>query len=216
MPDLTFRLVPGCSIRGQVSLSTSDPADGMRVSAYRKRLQNGLVRWEMAGSATTDSDGVFYIADLAPGSYMLFTEPSLDRPGLAARGDIAWGYPAVYYPGVTDSASAGILTVAAGQSIEADFALTRQAFFPITAQVGLSMPGAPPGFRSWILPDASRTYRHATTRENRLCKPTFPADPGSCSRRVSDACVSLAVRHSRSPTDRPTLPSRFFRYQDSR
>src|SRR5579863_4367311 len=32
MPELAFPLVPCGSIRGQVSLSTSDPADGIRVS----------------------------------------------------------------------------------------------------------------------------------------------------------------------------------------
>jgi hypothetical protein len=57
------------------------------------------------------------------------------------------GYPAAYSPGVTDSASAGGLTVAAGQSVEADFALTRQAFYPLTAQVRAAEPGSPAGFQ---------------------------------------------------------------------
>jgi Carboxypeptidase regulatory-like domain len=147
MPDLTFRLTPEASIRGQVSLSAPGPADGIRVSAYHKRLRNGITHWEMAGTATTDSDGVFQFGDLAPGSYMLFSEPSPDRPAVGARGAVALGYPAEYYPGVTDPASAGILTVTAGQGAEADFALTQQAFYPLTAQVRAVEQGAPAAFQ---------------------------------------------------------------------
>jgi hypothetical protein len=147
MPELTFRLTPEASIRGQVSLSAPGPADGIRVSAYQKRLRNGITHWEMERTATTDSDGVFQFGDLASGSYMLFSEPTPDRPAVGARGAVALGYPAVYYPGVTDAASAGILTVAAGQSVEADFALTQQAFYPLTAQVRALDPGMPAAFQ---------------------------------------------------------------------
>jgi len=147
MPELAFPLVPCGSIRGQVSLSTSDPADGIRVSAYQKLLRNGHSHWEMAGSATTDSEGGFHLGELAPGKYMLFTDASVNRSPAALRGAITWGYPAAYYPGVTDSASAGILTVAAGQTVEADFALPRQAFYPVTAQVRNFESGSHAGFQ---------------------------------------------------------------------
>ena len=147
MSDLSFRLMPTGAIRGQVTLSASDPADGIRVTAYGKRWTNGLARWEMAGTATTDSDGVFHLGGLVPGKYMLFTEPSLDRLGISTRDSVPWGYPAVYYPGVTDAATAGVLTVTAGQNAEADFALARQAFYPLTAQVRAIDPGSPAGFQ---------------------------------------------------------------------
>lgn len=154
MPALTFRLVPSGAIRGQVSLSTSDPADGIRVTAYGKRKMNGLSRWEVAESATTDSDGVFHLGNLAPGDYILFTETSFDRPGIAMGGSVRWGYPAVYYPGVTDAAAAGVVTVSAGQNAEADFALTRQQFYPLTAHVRGIDSGMPAGFQ--ILDSAGR------------------------------------------------------------
>lgn len=154
MPELTFRLVPCGSIRGQVSLSTSDPADRIRVIAYQRVLRNGLTRWEMAGSATTNSEGVFHLGDVVPGNYILLTEPSPDRPA-GLRGAVTWGYPSSYYPGVTDSAAAGVLAIAMGQNVEADFALTRQAFYPLTAQVLAVDPGSPGGFR--ILDTSGRT-----------------------------------------------------------
>jgi hypothetical protein len=148
MPDLSFRLVPNGAIRGQVSLAGSDPADGMRVTAYGRRSRNGRSRWETAGTATTDGEGVFHLGDLAPGNYLLRTEPSVDRAGMiSTRGAAPWGYPALYYPGVSDSASAGILTLTAGQTVEADFALTRQTFYPLIAQVRGVDPGTFAGFQ---------------------------------------------------------------------
>jgi len=38
MPELSFDLVPEALITGQVTLSTSDAADGIRVMAYRRRI----------------------------------------------------------------------------------------------------------------------------------------------------------------------------------
>jgi hypothetical protein len=148
MPELTFRLAPSASIRGQLSLSSSDSADGIRITVLQRQVWNGRPRWEPAGFAATDSDGIFHVGDLAPGRYMLFTEGSLDRPGLAAGRDAAtWGYPPVYYPGVTDAASAGVLTLGAGQTAEADFTLTRQAFYTLIAQVRGGDSGIRAGFQ---------------------------------------------------------------------
>jgi len=147
MPDLTFALVPDASIRGQVSLSASDDADGVRVSAYQKQWTNGRTHWQTVSTATTDSEGFFHFENLAPGTYMLFSSPSLDMPAAAARGAAISGYPAVYYPGGTDAASAGVLTLTAGQTVEANLSLTRQAFYPVTAQVRGLDSGIHAGFQ---------------------------------------------------------------------
>lgn len=136
MPALTFRITPEATIMGTVTLSTADPADGIQVMLYRRELQNGHSRWAEAGVAKTRSDGSFRIPGLLPGTYIAYTQASLDRPqaGTNAAGPV-FGYPAVYYPGVTDTSAAGMLTVGAGQQVEADFTLTRQQFFPVTALV---------------------------------------------------------------------------------
>ena len=136
MPTLTLRITPLAMISGHVTLSTADPADGIRIQVFSRQFQNGRATWSPEGEATTRSDGSFRIPDLSPGSYMLATQASLDRPGYAGRGSGAvWGYPSLYYPGVTDVASAGIITLTAGQQGEADLTLTRQQFFPVTALV---------------------------------------------------------------------------------
>ncbi len=140
MPPLTFRIAPLAMIVGHLTLSTADPADGIQVQVFVRQLQNGRPHWSNAGQARSRSDGSFRVANLQPGTYMVSTQPSLDRPGLPvsspanARAPI-WGYPSLYYPGVTDIAAAGLLTLAAGQQAEADIALVRQQFFPVIALV---------------------------------------------------------------------------------
>ena len=136
MPSVTLSITPLATIAGHVTLSTADPDDGIRIQAFDRRMENGHPHWTIAGEARTRSDGSFRIANLEPGSYRLSTMASLDRPGLAlnAHGPI-WGYPSLYYPGTTDISGAGILTVGAGQQAEADIALVRQQFFPVTGVV---------------------------------------------------------------------------------
>jgi hypothetical protein len=136
MPSVTLSITPLATIAGHVTLSTADPDDGIRIQAFDRRMENGHPHWTIAGEARTRSDGSFRIANLEPGSYRLSTTATLDRPGLAlnTHGPI-WGYPSLYYPGTTDISGAGILTVGAGQQAEADIALVRQQFFPVTGVV---------------------------------------------------------------------------------
>lgn len=136
MPSVTFRIAPSAAIVGIVTLSTSDPADGIALNLYRQQIQFGHPTWSAAGHATTRSDGSFRFGNLPPGSYMLETSASLDSPEPNAASRLpVWGYPPVYYPGVTDPGSAGVITLAAGQQAEADLSVTRQAFYPVMAAV---------------------------------------------------------------------------------
>lgn len=148
MPSLTLRISPEAMIVGQVTLSTADPADGIQIMVFRRQFQNGRARWTQAAMSTTRSDGSFRVPDLAPGRYMLYAQASLDRPGLAAANSNipVWGYPAVYYPGVTDFSAAGVLTLGSGQQAEADLTLSRQQFFPVTAVVH-GAPDSPLNFQ---------------------------------------------------------------------
>lgn len=136
MPNLTVPVNPLGMITGHVTLSTADPADNIRLQVLVRSLENGRPHWTLAGQSRIRSDGSFRIANLEPGSYMIATMASLDRPGQAlnGRGPI-WGYPSLYYPGVTDPGAAGVLHLGAGQQAEADITLTRQQFFPVTALV---------------------------------------------------------------------------------
>jgi hypothetical protein len=133
MPELTFQLMPNATITGRVTLSTGDEADGIHVIICRQRYVNGHEQWTQSGSATTDSEGVFRMGDLdAPGTYLLYTMSSTDRVGQVSERAARYGYPSVIYPGVTDVAAAGLITIAPGQQATADFVLTRQKLYPVT------------------------------------------------------------------------------------
>ncbi len=135
MPALTFSFVPQALITGQVTLSTADSADGIRVTAYRKRILNGRAQWAMQGTARTNSEGTFRLAGLPPGTYLLYTQPARESNEPSQPGKTVEGYAAAYYPGVADASAAGLLTLNAGQHAVADFMLTRQAFYSVTAVI---------------------------------------------------------------------------------
>ena len=146
--NLRFELMQAGTIAGQVTISGSEPSNGIAVSIYRRQYQEGRPLWVMAGRATTRTDGTFRVGDLPPGSYMVNTQATLDRPeGALGDGEHpVWGYPPEYYPGVTDPNAAGILTLTAGQQAEAEFTLKRQQLFSVTVAVRGGQQGTPGEF----------------------------------------------------------------------
>jgi hypothetical protein len=146
MPSLTFRLTPLASLSGHLTLSTADPANNIRITLFRREMQNSRMHWAMAEMAQTRSDGSFRLADLVPGRYMILTSAAIDGPGDAEDSRVpVRGFPALYYPGVTDIGSAGMLILRAGQQAQADMTLVRQRFFPVTIAVR-GMPNTPTSF----------------------------------------------------------------------
>jgi hypothetical protein len=164
MPDLTFYLTPEAMIAGHVTLSTGDEADGIRIMAYRKSAVNGRERWLQQGTVTTNSEGAFRLANLdAPGVYLLYSMPVHERVGPIAPGAFGYGYPSLYYPGVADFRGAGMITLLPGQQAEADFALTRQPFYPVSIAVGNHTEGRGMGVQ---IHDSSGRVVESGTRWN--------------------------------------------------
>ena len=53
-----------------------------------------------------------------PGTYKLGTNELMDNdPAVSVPGGQAYGFPPVYYPGVSDFASAGTIDLTAGQTV---------------------------------------------------------------------------------------------------
>lgn len=146
MAALTFAITPQAGISGHITLSTADPADEIRVSIFRRELENGRPHWSLAAGTKTRSDGSYRFADLAPGLYRVFTSASIDGPNSSDSSEVpVFGFPALYYPGVTDVGSAGVLDLGPGEQAQADMTLVRQRFFPVTIVVR-GMPQTPTGF----------------------------------------------------------------------
>jgi hypothetical protein len=137
--ELTISLMPEGLIKGRVIISEADPAMGINVQLLSRQVQDGMPKWAQAGSVRANSDGEFRFAELQPGTYKLGTSELMDNdPVTMAPGGQQYGFPPVYYPGVSDFATAGTIQLTAGQTIQADLPLTRQPYYPVRIPVANS------------------------------------------------------------------------------
>ena len=152
MPDLVFTLKPTNAIRGQVDLSTGDPAQNIAVMLLRRVVQDGRAVWQPLTNVRTNSQGAYRFAGLTDGTYAVYTEPTMDsdlpavfvEPG-NGQAVTRFGYPSVFYPDARELANAGRIEVAGGQQAQANLLLTEEAFHLVRASLTLPGGGMPSG-----------------------------------------------------------------------
>ena len=147
MPDLVFTMAPSNSIRGQIELSTGDPAQGIGVMLLRRAVQDGRAVWQTATNARTNSEGVYRFAGLSDGVYAVYTEPAMDSDqaaNMVKAGSDAQvarsGYATLFYPEAHDLAGAAKIELSGGQQTQANFTLPLEPFQMVRATV--SLPGS--------------------------------------------------------------------------
>lgn len=147
MPDLVFTLNPTNAIRGQIELSSGDPAQSIAVLLLRRSVQDGRAVWQPVTNVRTNSDGAYRFAGLADGAYAVYTEPAMDSDVPAAfveagsdQGVTRSGYASVFYPDARDLPGAARIRVAGGQQAQANLLLTEEPFHMVRAN--LTLPGA--------------------------------------------------------------------------
>jgi Carboxypeptidase regulatory-like domain len=140
MPDLNFSLAPDCAIHGHIELSTGDPADGIGVTLSKNVVRFGRTVWAQVTTIRTNGEGYYRFGGLPDGIYAVSTEPTLEsEPAVSviASGRAASiarsGYASVYYPEARDLAGATRIRLFNGTQAEANFALTLEPFYPVTA-----------------------------------------------------------------------------------
>jgi len=164
MPDLVFKLTPNCAIHGHIELSTGDPAEGMNLILVKEVVKYGRGVWMQEAQTRTNGAGNYRFGGIAEGVYSVYTVPALESdPGVTAvaAGNAAKvvrdGFPAVFYPGAREFAGAARIQLAPGEQAEANFNLTLEPFYPVTA-TGV-LPGAgnnrPAPGNSAVVMDAS-------------------------------------------------------------
>jgi hypothetical protein len=142
MPDVVFNLAQANSIRGQIQLSSGDPAQGIGVTLLKRTVQDGRAAWHIAGTAKSNSEGVYRLGGLANGLYAVYTEPAMDSDAATnlveagsgkqiARG----GYPSTFYPDSRDLAGAAKIKLAGGEQSQTNLSLTLEPFQSVTAFV---------------------------------------------------------------------------------
>jgi hypothetical protein len=140
--EITIPLVPEALIVGRVSLPTSEPPDRIQLEIYRREVQEGRPRWIQAGMTTSKSNGEFRFAELAAGSYKLFTRELQDRdPQTTMPGGQIYGYAPAYFPTATSFGAAGTIQLQPGQIVQADLSLVKQPYYPVKIPVANVSPG---------------------------------------------------------------------------
>jgi hypothetical protein len=133
---ITIPLMPEALIKGRVISSDADPTPGITVQIFSRQVQDGMPKWVQMGSTRANSNGEFRFAELLPGTYKLLSNEWMDNdPATTIPGGQQFGFPPVYYPGVSDFAAAGTIQLTAGQTVQADLPLTRQPYYPIRIPV---------------------------------------------------------------------------------
>ena len=142
MPDVTFTMAPNNSIRGQIELSTGEPAQGIGVMLLRRAVQEGRAVWQSATAARTNTDGVYRFAGLADGVYAIYTDPAMDsamagyivEPGSDAQVARS-GFASLIYPDAHDLAGAAKIELSGGEQAQANLSLMLEPFHMVRATV---------------------------------------------------------------------------------
>jgi hypothetical protein len=112
-PPVVLKLIPEAVIFGRIE-SDGVPVEGLQVKLMAAHIVEGRRRWDPLGGDTTDDEGNFRIANLQSGTYYLVAGPNWNPQMMSG------GYPAMYYPGVSDISTASPLQISPGQQLQAD------------------------------------------------------------------------------------------------
>lgn len=136
---VVLKLQPECAIAGEVTDDNGEPMEGVIVDALASQIMDGHRQlMPVRGSARTDEDGLFHMAGLQSGKYILSVKsgPAGRRLlGLqSSKGSQA--YPLIVYsPGVTDPAAATPVDLAPGQHAHIQFSLSLGPAFKLSGTV---------------------------------------------------------------------------------
>jgi hypothetical protein len=149
--DATIYLKPEALIVGKIISGDAEHVLHFQVHLYKQEFRQGQEHWQQAGNLMAWSNGEFRFAGLAAGTYKVVSTEQMDqefqfwRP----RGQ-EFGYPATFYPGVADFATASVIRVAAGETFEANITVTRRPYYPVKIPVSAA-PGEQ-GFNLVVYP----------------------------------------------------------------
>jgi hypothetical protein len=173
--EILLPLLPEALIKGRIISSETDPAAGVEVQLFSRQVQDGLPKWLQAGLARANSNGEFRFAELQPGTYKLMTNELLDNdPAIAVPGGQQYGFPPVYFPGVSDDSAAGTLQLTAGQTVQADIPITHQPYFKVEIPVANPDPNMNPNVTVSVQGHSGNSYALGYNREKHAIEGLLP------------------------------------------
>jgi protocatechuate 3,4-dioxygenase beta subunit len=140
LKDLVFKLTPQGVITGKAGDEDGDPLPNISVQVYRQAYVRGKKQLQQTGSAMANAEGVFTVANLAPGRYYLSaSDTRVMMPGMRERQGRRGpeeGYVPTYYPNATDPSAAAAIDVAAGAEVRGiEIRLRKTRVFHIAGKV---------------------------------------------------------------------------------
>jgi hypothetical protein len=135
--NLVLRLTPLAQLSGKVIDETGDPVRKANVTLHMENHQVGMKRTIPIGGDSTDDEGYYEFAAIAPGNYFvsisakpwyaIHSFPSSPRPNnlpptVSPSLDVA--YPTTFNNGATDSQGATPITIHGGDHLQVDVHLS--------------------------------------------------------------------------------------------
>lgn len=146
LKGLTIPMTPQGVISGRVTDAAGDPVQAAMVAVLRRGYQRGVRQLVPAGSASTNDQGEFRVANLTPGRYYLMSQGRSLLAALTSTGGAAsaTGPIATYYPNGTEPRDAAPIDIAAGQELRGmDIRLLQGKLYSIRGKV-VDNGAAPP------------------------------------------------------------------------
>ncbi len=142
--EVTIALIPESLIVGRVNLPSANQSDRITIEVYKRQVRDGRPYWTAAASATSRSNGEFRVANLAAGTYKIFTDELLDRDPLTFNpvGQL-YGYSPIYYPAAGDFASASPVILEAGKTFQIELSPVLRPYFPVKIAIANMAEGSP-------------------------------------------------------------------------
>jgi len=135
-PPVLLKLIPEGVISVRVSGEGGEPIDSLPVRLFFEGVENGRRVTQQLRGLETDEAGEFRAAELVAGRYFVFVGP--DRGSIAPEtgGRGRQGYPALFYSGASDLASASPIEITPGKHAEINISLSMRPFFRIAGTIG--------------------------------------------------------------------------------
>ena len=146
--DAVLKLTPEGIIYGTVENESGQPIEELSVRVQTWQISNGVKQLGVVGTATTDDEGQFRVAELRPGNYFVnfFSGGRggfrVFSGGLPKKVQDEQGYGSQYYPGVPDVASATLVRIRAGSQGQITQKLKQQKLYDISGVVHGASPEA--------------------------------------------------------------------------
>jgi len=150
--DVLFRMTASGVVTGRMTNEDGEPMVSAQVVALQRPSEEELEdegaspsrKWRLqaAGSAQTDDRGQYRLFGLDPGEYYLKAVDSSEANPNGFGNEASWireligsEYAPAYYPGVAQATQAQVVSVKAGDEVQADFLMQRSKTVEIAGHV---------------------------------------------------------------------------------